>query len=83
VPVVDLTSDSGESQSELGCLLEASDDELGLLPSGNSLGKEVKNSETELGRDSSYSSGIGELRELHFFFFVFFFSFFFLNKKFN
>jgi hypothetical protein len=37
-PVVDLTSDSGESQPELGYLLEASDDELGLPPSGNSLG---------------------------------------------
>lgn len=60
VPVVDLT-DSGESQPELGYLLEASDDELGLPPSGNSLGDEVKNSDTELGRVSSYSSGIGEL----------------------
>jgi hypothetical protein len=76
VPVVDLTSDSSESQSELGYLLEASDDELGLPPSGNSLGKEVKNSETELGRDSSYSSGIGELWELHVFFLFFFSPFF-------
>ncbi|CAL5350131.1 unnamed protein product [Camellia sinensis] len=33
VAVVDLTSDSGESQPELGYLLEASDDELGLPPS--------------------------------------------------
>ncbi|KAG6672498.1 hypothetical protein I3842_16G060400 [Carya illinoinensis] len=32
-PVVDLTSDSGESPPELGYLLEASDDELGLPPS--------------------------------------------------
>lgn len=31
--VVDLTSESGESQPELGYLLEASDDELGLPPS--------------------------------------------------
>ncbi|KAE8038457.1 hypothetical protein FH972_010965 [Carpinus fangiana] len=53
VLVVDLMSDSDESQPELEYLLEASDDELGLPPSGNSLGK--------LGRDSSYSSGIGEL----------------------
>ncbi|XP_062159784.1 uncharacterized protein LOC133867117 [Alnus glutinosa] len=61
-PVVDLTSDSGESQPELGYLLEASDDELGLPPSGNSLSEEVvKNSETDLGRVSSYSSGIGEI----------------------
>jgi hypothetical protein len=34
VSVVDLTSDSGESQPELGYLLEASDDKLGLPPSG-------------------------------------------------
>ncbi|CAA2964634.1 uncharacterized protein LOC111403200 [Olea europaea var. sylvestris] len=34
--VVDLTSDSGESQPELGYLLEASDDELGLPPSSAS-----------------------------------------------
>ncbi|XP_059454238.1 uncharacterized protein LOC132184573 [Corylus avellana] len=61
VPVVDLTLDSGESQPELGYLLEASDDELGLPPSGNSLDEDVKNSESELGRDSSYSYGIGEL----------------------
>jgi hypothetical protein len=40
----------GESQPEFGYLLEASDDELGLPPSGNSLGEEVKNSETDLGR---------------------------------
>ena len=33
VPVVDLTSESGESQPDLGYLLEASDDELGLPPS--------------------------------------------------
>lgn len=49
-PVVDLMSDSGESQPELG-----------LPPSGNSLGEEVKNPETDLGLVSSYSSGIGEI----------------------
>ena len=58
VPVVDLTSDSGESQPDLGYLLEASDDELGLPPSSS---EEVKNVvETELIRVSSDSSGIGE-----------------------
>ena len=61
VPVVDLTSESGESQPDLGYLLEASDDELGLLPSGNSSSEEVKKDvETELIRVSSDSSGIGE-----------------------
>ncbi|KAM2541687.1 hypothetical protein TB2_021222 [Malus domestica] len=34
-PVVDLTSESGESKPDLGYLLEASDDELGLPPSEN------------------------------------------------
>ncbi|KAF3431851.1 hypothetical protein FNV43_RR26587 [Rhamnella rubrinervis] len=58
-PVVDLTSDSGESQPELGYLLEASDDELGLPPSRNS-SEELKD-ENELVRVSSDSSGIGEL----------------------
>lgn len=59
VPVVDLTSDSGESQPELGYLLEASDDELGLPPSSSS--SEEFKEETELVRVSSDSSGIGEL----------------------
>ncbi|KAJ4821868.1 hypothetical protein Tsubulata_026835 [Turnera subulata] len=61
VTVVDLTSDSGESQPELGFLLEASDDELGLPPS--SVGsEEVRSKETELVRvDSGDSSGVGEL----------------------
>lgn len=58
-PVVDLTSDSGESQPELGFLLGASDDELGLPPSSNS-GQENKG-ETELIRVSSDSSGVGGL----------------------
>lgn len=39
--VIDQTSDSGESQPELGYLLEASDDELGLPPTTSS-GEEVK-----------------------------------------
>ncbi|GFZ21413.1 hypothetical protein Acr_29g0005750 [Actinidia rufa] len=33
VPVVELTSDSGESRPDFGFLLEASDDELGIPPS--------------------------------------------------
>jgi hypothetical protein len=50
-PVVDLMSDSGEAQPELG-----------LPPSGNSLREGVKrSSETDLGLVSSYSSGIGEI----------------------
>ncbi|KAG2666758.1 hypothetical protein I3843_15G077000 [Carya illinoinensis] len=60
-PVVDLTSDSGESQPELGYLLEASDDELGLPPSGSSSGEEVQNLETDLIRVPPDTSGIGEL----------------------
>lgn len=61
VPVVDLTSESGESRPDLGYLLEASDDELGLPPSMNSSSGEVKGEEeTELVRvDSAESSGIG------------------------
>lgn len=63
VEVVDLTSsDSGESQPNLGYLLEASDDELGLPPSSTVSCEEAKNEEvTELVRVSSGSSGIGEL----------------------
>ena len=57
--VIDLTSDSGESQPELGFLLEASDDELGLPPSLSSNLGELKE-ENELVRVSSDSSGIGE-----------------------
>lgn len=55
--------DSGESQAQIGYLLEASDDELGLPPQGNSLVSEKKNEETELARVLSDSSGIGELWE--------------------
>ncbi|KAH7516544.1 uncharacterized protein LOC107429425 [Ziziphus jujuba] len=61
VPVVDLTSDTGESQPELGYLLEASDDELGLPPSINSSDEECKKDETELVGVSTDSSVIGEL----------------------
>ncbi|KAJ0095253.1 hypothetical protein Patl1_16456 [Pistacia atlantica] len=63
IAVVDLTSsDSGESQPNLGYLLEASDDELGLPPSSTVSCEEAKNDEvTELVRVSSGSSGIGEL----------------------
>ncbi|KAK6931493.1 hypothetical protein RJ641_003286 [Dillenia turbinata] len=52
--IVDLTSDPGESQPDLGFLLEASDDELGLPPSVSPNGDESKDDVTEL-------SGIGEL----------------------
>lgn len=63
VEVVDLTStDSGEAQPDLGYLLEASDDELGLPPSTTVSSEEVKSDEvTELVRVSSGSSGIGDL----------------------
>lgn len=58
-----VTSDSGESQ--IGYLLEASDDELGLPPPGYEYltVKEDKKDETELSRVLSDSSGIGELWE--------------------
>lgn len=56
-----VTSDSGESQAQIGYLLEASDDELGLPPPGNSSVPEGKSEEAELVRVSSDSSGIGEL----------------------
>ncbi|TKY69364.1 hypothetical protein E2542_SST05637 [Spatholobus suberectus] len=60
-PFVDPTSASGESQPQIGFLLEASDDELGLPPTGSSLDPEEKNEEAELVRVASDSSGIGEL----------------------
>ncbi|KAJ9163241.1 hypothetical protein P3X46_022931 [Hevea brasiliensis] len=57
--VVDLTSDSGESQPELGYLLEASDDELGLPPSATSSGEEARNEVKELVRvDSGGNDGL-------------------------
>lgn len=55
--VIDLTSDSSESQSELGYLLGASDGELGLPPSTAASVKEA----AELARVPSYLSGIGDL----------------------
>ncbi|KAK4260859.1 hypothetical protein QN277_003923 [Acacia crassicarpa] len=64
-PVVDLASDSGESPPQIGYLLEASDDELGLPPPG---GESVKQDEkvelpNELLHMSSDSSGIAEFWE--------------------
>ncbi|GFZ16133.1 hypothetical protein Acr_25g0005420 [Actinidia rufa] len=56
--VVDLSSDSVQSQPDLGYLLEASDDELGLPPSNTASSSEL----TELARVSSDSSA--ELSEL-------------------
>ncbi|XP_061339494.1 uncharacterized protein LOC133286146 [Gastrolobium bilobum] len=58
-----VTSDSGESRTQIGYLLEASDDELGLPPPENSSVPEGKNVEAELVRVSSESSGIGQLWE--------------------
>ncbi|KAF7133091.1 hypothetical protein RHSIM_Rhsim09G0108900 [Rhododendron simsii] len=56
--VVDLTSESGESRPELGYLLEASDDELGLPPSTTESPSEF----AELERVPSDASGeLGEL----------------------
>ncbi|KAA8532713.1 hypothetical protein F0562_032746 [Nyssa sinensis] len=61
--LVYLTSDSGESRPDLGYLLEASDDELGLPPSTTTTSSsELENSEeTELVRVSSDSTGFSEL----------------------
>ncbi|XP_022735040.1 uncharacterized protein LOC111288422 [Durio zibethinus] len=62
-PVVALATDSGESQPDLGYLLEASDDELGLPPPTVTTtgGEEVRSEVAELPRVFSDSSGIGEL----------------------
>ncbi|CAI9779092.1 unnamed protein product [Fraxinus pennsylvanica] len=54
--VVDLTSDSGESQPELGYLLEASDYELGLPPSSESPSEVENDQRYELVRVESDSS---------------------------
>lgn len=63
-PVVDLTSDSGDSQPQIGYLLEASDDELGLPPPGDSVNPEGKSElQHELIPVSSDSSGIAEFWE--------------------
>ncbi|XP_022945766.1 uncharacterized protein LOC111449910 [Cucurbita moschata] len=61
VPVVDLTVDSGESQPELGYLLEASDDELGLPPSVTSISKEEFDESAVFARVSSDSLEVGEM----------------------
>lgn len=63
VPVVDLTLDPGESQPELGYLLEASDDELGLPPSSSSItsNSQELDEPAELVRLSTDSSEIGDL----------------------
>ncbi|KAM0961366.1 hypothetical protein ACFX15_020207 [Malus domestica] len=61
VPVVDLTSESGESNPDLGYLLEASDDELGLPPSENFSDEAAKGGENELVRVSSDLSGADDL----------------------
>lgn len=55
VQLVDLTSDSGDSRPDLGYLLEASDDELGLPPTASSSGEAT----TELVRVESDSSEFG------------------------
>ncbi|KAM7487621.1 hypothetical protein LguiB_025105 [Lonicera macranthoides] len=60
VPVVDLTSESDESRPDLGYLLEASDDELGLPPSTTTDTKSCV-VEPELVRVDSESQGLSEL----------------------
>ncbi|OIV90937.1 hypothetical protein TanjilG_16897 [Lupinus angustifolius] len=59
-PII-VTSNSGEYQPHIGYLLEASDDELGIPPPGDSSVMEGKKEDDELFRVSSDSSGIGEL----------------------
>ncbi|KAE8666071.1 protein NIM1-INTERACTING 2-like [Hibiscus syriacus] len=62
VQVVDLTSDSGESKPDLGYLLEASDDELGLPPpTASTTGDEGSTEAADLDRVDSHSSGFGDL----------------------
>lgn len=60
VQVVDLTSDSREAQPQLGYLLEASDDELGLPPSVTSR-EDLKDELPDLERVTSDSSVISDL----------------------
>jgi len=55
--VQDLTSDSGESQPELGYLLGASDDELGLPPTISS-GEEARIEALDFEAGSSYAVGL-------------------------
>ncbi|KAE8661407.1 protein NIM1-INTERACTING 2-like [Hibiscus syriacus] len=62
VPVVDLTSDYGASQADLGYLLGASDDELGLPPpTASTTGGEERSEVTDLAPVESHSSGIVDL----------------------
>lgn len=58
--VPDLASDSGDSQQELGYLLEASDDELGLPPTVSS-GEEAKIEAVDFENNSSDVVGLGGL----------------------
>ncbi|GFS44356.1 hypothetical protein Acr_00g0089860 [Actinidia rufa] len=51
--VVDLTSDSSESQPDLGYLLEASDDELGLPPSNTPSSSELARVSSDLSDELS------------------------------
>lgn len=60
VPVVDLTSDSGESQPDISFLLEASDDELGLPPSWSSPSEELKSEDAKFVQISTEASGLSE-----------------------
>lgn len=66
-PLSDL-SDSGEPQPQIGYLLEASDDELGLPPPVASSAPDTKNEEfvNELIRVSSDSSGVGDFWEFEY-----------------
>ncbi|KAB1999848.1 hypothetical protein ERO13_D12G171100v2 [Gossypium hirsutum] len=62
MPVVDLTSDSSDSQPDLGYLFEASDDELGLPPpTASTTDTEGRSEATDLVRADSNSSGIDDL----------------------
>ncbi|KAK9996446.1 hypothetical protein SO802_021132 [Lithocarpus litseifolius] len=56
--VIDQTSESGESQPELGYLLEASDDELGLPPTTSS-GEEVKIEAVDFEASSADPEAVG------------------------
>lgn len=56
--VIDQTSDSGESQPELGYLLEASDDELGLPPTTSS-GEEAKIEAVDFEASSADPEAVG------------------------
>ncbi|KAG6398939.1 hypothetical protein SASPL_140411 [Salvia splendens] len=59
VELVDLTSDSGDSRPDLGYLLEASDDELGLPPTASSSSSLEGDGVTELVHVESDSSELG------------------------